>query len=198
MYEQVTFFFKQFIDITQKEIVLIKELSTIKHFSKNEFILTQGKVCDFVAFVNKGAFRIFYSVDGQEFSKEFVFENNFCTDYTSFLTGKKTVTYIQALEESTVVFFKKEVVNTMYDAIPNFVHFGKLLAENLFVAVNDIKASFILNTPEERYTNMLIARPEVMQRVPQYMIASYLGITPEALSRIRRRLGKTKRLDTKE
>jgi CRP-like cAMP-binding protein len=99
--------FKQFINITQKEILLIKELSTIKDFSKNEFILIQGNVCDFVAFVNKGAFRIFYSVDGQEFSKEFIFENNFCTDYTSFLTGKKTVTYIQAIEESTVIFFKK-------------------------------------------------------------------------------------------
>lgn len=61
-------------------------------------------------------------------------------------------------------FLKKEAVDTMYDTIPNFVHFGKLLAENLFVAVNDIKASFILNTPEERYTNMLMARSEVIIR----------------------------------
>ena len=79
----------------------------------------------------------------------------------------------------------------MYKTIPNFMQFGKLLAENLYIKVTDIKASFILNSPEERYANMLITRPEGIQRVPQYMIASYLGITPEALSRIRRRLGKT-------
>lgn len=198
MREQVISYFKQFIELEEKDIHLINELSTIKHCSKNQFILTQGKVCDFVAFINKGAFRIFYSVDGQEYSKEFLFENNFCTDYTSFLTGEKTVTYIQAIEESTLVVFEKKDIDIMYEAIPNFVHFGKLLAEYLFVAVNDIKASFILNTPEERYANMLFARPKVMQRVPQYMIASYLGITPEALSRIRKRLGKKQKIDGNE
>ena len=79
----------------------------------------------------------------------------------------------------------------MYKTIPNFMQFGKLLAESLYIKVSDITASFILNTPEERYTNLINDRPKVIQSIPQYMIASYLGITPEALSRIRRRLGKT-------
>jgi len=191
MREQVISFFGKFIDLEEKDILLIEEQSTVKHFSKNEFILIQGKVCDFVAFINKGAFRAFYSVDGQEYSKQFFMEGGFCTDYASFLTGKKSLTYLQATEDSTVIFFEKKNVEAMYKAIPNFVHFGKSLAENLYIAVTDIKASFILSSPEERYANMLIARPEVIQRVPQYMIASYLGITPEALSRIRKRLGKT-------
>ena len=191
MREQVISFLKQFIDLEEKDILLIEELTTVKHFSKNEFILIQGKVCDFVAFINKGAFRDFYSIDGQEYSKQFFLEGGFCRDYASFLTGKKSLTYLQATEDSTVVIFEKKDVDVMYKTIPNFVHFGKLLAENLYITVTDIKASFILNSPEERYANMLINRPEVIQRVPQYMIASYLGITPEALSRIRRRLGKT-------
>ncbi|AFU68750.1 transcriptional regulator, Crp/Fnr family [Psychroflexus torquis ATCC 700755] len=193
MYKQVISFFKQFIDLEEKDILLIEELTTVKHFSKNEFILIQGKVCDFVAFINKGAFRGFYSVDGQEYTKQFLLEGGFCTDYASFLTEKKSLTYLQATEDSTVIVFEKKDVDFMYKAIPNFVQFGKLLAENLYIAVTDIKASFILNSPEERYANMLITRPEVIQRVPQYMIASYLGITPEALSRIRRRLGKTQK-----
>jgi CRP-like cAMP-binding protein len=191
MHEQVISFFKQFIDLEEKDAILIEELTTIKHFSKNEFILTQGKVCDFVAFIKKGVFRGFYSVDGQEYSKQFFFEGGFCTDYVSFLTEKKSLTYLQAVEDSTVIFFEKKDIDVMYKTIPNFVNFGKLLAENLFIKVCDIKASFILNTPEERYANLLKERPSVIQRIPQYMIASYLGITPEALSRIRKRLGKT-------
>ncbi|WP_034059690.1 Crp/Fnr family transcriptional regulator [Lacinutrix jangbogonensis] len=191
MREQVISFFKQFIDLEEKDIILIKELTTVKHFSKNEFILIQGKVCDFVAFINKGAFRGFYSVDGQEYSKQFFLEGEFCTDYASFLTEKKSFTYLQATEDSTVVVLKKKDVDVMYKAIPNFVQFGKLLAESLYIKVCDIKASFILNSPEERYINLIKDRPKVMQSMPQYMIASYLGITPEALSRIRRRLGKT-------
>jgi len=191
MYKQVISFLKQFIDLEEKDILLIEELTTVKHFSKNEFILIQGKVCDFVAFINKGAFRGFYSVDGQEYTKQFFLEGGFCTDYASFLTEKKSLTYLQATEDSTVIVFEKKDVAVMYKAIPNFVQFGKLLAENLYIAVTDIKASFILNTPEERYTNLIKDRPKVIQSIPQYMIASYLGITPEFLSRIRRRLGKT-------
>ena len=191
MREEVISFFKQFIDLEEKDILLIEELTTVKHFSKNEFILIQGKVCDFVAFINKGAFRGFYSVDGQEYSKQFFLEGEFCTDYASFLTEKKSLTYLQATEDSTVIVFKKKDVDVMYKAIPNFVQFGKLLAESLYIKVCDIKASFILNSPEERYINLIKDRPKLMQSMPQYMIASYLGITPEALSRIRRRLGKT-------
>ena len=191
MHKQVISFFKQFIDLEEKDVLLIEELTTIKHFSKNEFILIQGKVCDFVAFINKGAFRGFYSVDGQEYSKQFFLEDGFCTDYASFLTEKKSLTYLQATEDSTVIIFKKKDVDVMYKTIPNFVQFGKLLAESLYIKVSDITASFILNTPEERYTNLINDRPKVIQSIPQYMIASYLGITPEALSRIRRRLGKT-------
>lgn len=191
MHKQVISFFKQFINLEEKDVLLIEELTTVKHFSKNEFILTQGKVCNFVAFINKGAFRGFYSVDGQEYSKQFFLEDGFCTDYASFLTEKKSFTYIQAVEDSTVIFFEKKDVDYMYKTIPNFVEFGKLLAESLYIRVCDIKASFILNTPEERYVNLLKDRPRVIQSIPQYMIASYIGITPEALSRIRKRLGKT-------
>lgn len=191
MHEQVIAFFKKYIQLEEKDILRIEELTTVKKFSKNEFILTQGKVCSFVAFINSGAFRGFYSVDGQEYSKQFFFEDGFCTDYSSFLTGKKSLTYLQAIEDSTVIIFEKKDVEHMYKTIPNFVEFGKLLAESLYIKVCDIKASFILNTPEERYSHLAKDRPRVIQRVPQYMLASYLGVTPEALSRIRKRLGKT-------
>ncbi len=76
----------------------------------------------------------------------------------------------------------------MYKAIPNFVYFGKLLVENMYIKACNITASFILNTPEEPYTNLIKDRPKVIQSIPQQMILSYLGITPEALSRIWKRL----------
>ena len=108
MHKQVISFFNQFINLEEKDILHIEELTIVKHFLKNEFILIQGKVCDFVAFINKGAFRGFYSVDGQEYSKQFFLEDGFCTDYASFLTEKKSLTYLQATEDSTVIILKKK------------------------------------------------------------------------------------------
>jgi len=196
MHDQVISFFKNFIDLDEKACQAIRERTKLKHISKNEFLLTEGKTCSFVAFINKGAFRAFYSVNGQEYSKQFFFENNFCTDYSSYLTQHKSFTYLQAIEESTVIIFHKNDVDYFYKTIPDFVFFGKTLAENLYIKVCDIKASFILNTPKERYENLIKERPEVIQRVPQYMIASYLGITPEALSRVRNRIGLQKKKHT--
>ncbi|WP_237276132.1 Crp/Fnr family transcriptional regulator [Tenacibaculum ovolyticum] len=195
MHKQVIDFFKQFIPISEESSNFIKSNTVVKKIAKNDFLLTQGKVCDFVAFINEGAFRSFYSVDGQEYSKQFFFEKNFCTDYSSFLTQKNSLSYLQAIEDSTVIIFNKKVVDEAYKVIPNFTVFGKKLAENLYIIVCDIKASFILNTPKERYENLVKERPKVIQRVPQYMIASYLGITPEALSRIRKRIINTKKLN---
>jgi CRP/FNR family transcriptional regulator, anaerobic regulatory protein len=188
MYKQVIGFFEQFISIDEESSNFIKANTIIKKIAKNDFLLTKGKVCDFVAFINEGAFRSFYSVDGQEYSKQFFFEENFCTDYGSFLTQKKSLSYLQAIEDSTVIIFDKKMVDEAYKVIPNFTSFGKTLAEGLYITVCDIKASFILNTPKERYENLVKDRPKVIQRVPQYMIASYLGVTPEALSRIRKRI----------
>ncbi len=191
MYGHLISFFENFIPLNKEDVELITSFCTVRHLSKNEFLLTEGKTCTFVAFINKGLFRSFYTVDGQEYSKQFFFENNFCTDYGSFLTQTKSTTYLQAIEDSTVLILKKEDIDTCYKEIPNFVYFGKTLAEQLYIKVTDIKASFILNTPEQRYLNLIKERPKVMQRVPQYMIASYLGITPEALSRVRKRLSKS-------
>ncbi|WP_235010967.1 MULTISPECIES: hypothetical protein [Aquimarina] len=94
------------------------------------------------------------------------------------------MTHLQAIEDSTVNVLEKKDVDHMYKTIPNFVEFGKLLAKSLYIKVCDIKASFILNTSEERYSNLVKDWPQVIQRVPQYMLTSYLGVTPEALSMI--------------
>ncbi|MEE9362548.1 MAG: Crp/Fnr family transcriptional regulator [Cellulophaga sp.] len=192
MHTQIISFFENFISLNKEDIALVKSVGALKHVSKNEFLLTEGKPCSFVAFINKGLFRAFYTVDGQEYSKQFFFENGFCSDYSSFLTQRNADTYLQAIEDSTVLILQKEEIDMLYEKVPKFVYFGKALAESLFIKISDIKTSFILNTPEERYSNFVKERPKVVQRVPQYMIASYLGITPEALSRIRKRLTKKK------
>jgi hypothetical protein len=94
-------------------------------------------------------------------------EGEFCADYVSFLTEKKSLTYLQATEDSTVIVFEKKDVDLMYKAIPNFVYFGKLLVENMYIKACNITASFILNTPEEPYTNLIKDRPKVIQSIPQ-------------------------------
>ena len=188
MYDQLISFFRNFIPLDDKNTRIIRDMGVVKHIKKNDFVLTKDSICNYVIFTNSGCFRSFYVIDGQEYSKQFFMENQFCSDYASFLTQRKSNIYIQALEDSQVIYLYKDKIDYLYETIPNFLKFGKLIAESLFIKVCDIKESFIIHSPEERYKIIVETRPEILQRIPQYMIASYLGITPETLSRIRKRI----------
>jgi len=188
MYNAICKFLNQFVDFTDEQLNEFKKSLEVKHLKKGEILLNEGQVCDYVVFINKGAFRLYSLRDGQEYNTEFFFENVFFGDYVSFLTDEKAKESIQAIEASTILILKRKDLYHFYKTINNFVNFGRLIAEHLFIEMASKNDDLLLITYEERYKKLVKERPEVIQRVPQYMIASYLGITPEALSRIRKRL----------
>ena len=124
-----------------------------------------------------------------------MFENNFVTDYDSFLKQNKGEMTVVAMEDADVLTFNYETIQRFYRIYPTFETFGRLVGEYLFVCLQERLKSFMLNSPEERYRRFL-KNPEsdvILARVPQHYIAAYLGITPVSLSRIRSRLAKTPR-----
>lgn len=163
---------------------------TIRYYKKGELIIKPGMVCNYVSYVNKGLLRSYYLVDGKEIITSFFPEGCYFSDYESFLSRKPAVMYSEAIEDTEVVDLNYEDLQSLYDEYPQCERVGRLVAEELFVHLSNRNSSFMLDTPEQRYQRFLEECGPIAQRIPQYMIASYLGITPEALSRIRGRISR--------
>jgi CRP-like cAMP-binding protein len=160
----------------------------LRHIHKKEFLVRQGETCRHIAFINEGLLRLFYDIEGEEHVRQFHFERSFCSEYQSFLTEKPALMSLQALEDTEILLISHTDIHALFRINQEFERIGRILAEQSFIFVSQRFASMLLEEPETRYQNLVRERPKVIQRVPQYMIASYLGITPEALSRIRKRL----------
>ena len=160
----------------------------VKVFKKKAFLLQEGKLCNKITFVNNGCVRLFYNVEGVENTMQFFFGDSWYTDYASFLTGNPTIENMQALVETEVIQFTKNDLYSLYNAMPVFERVGRVFAENAFLSISQLNQMKTNEEPEVRYINLLKRRPELIQQVPQHYIASYLGIKPETLSRIRKRI----------
>lgn len=164
----------------------------VKQFKKKEFLLQEGKICNKISFINSGCMRLFYNVNGVENTVQFFFANSWHTDYASFLTGQPTIENMQALEPCEVAQFRKTDLYKLYNLYPVFDRVGRVMAENAFLSLSKLNKMLTNEEPEQRYLNLLQQRPELVERIPQHYIASYLGIQPESLSRIRKRIFQNK------
>lgn len=160
----------------------------LKHIPKKGFFLRSGEVCTSVGFITRGAIRYYHEKDGNEYSGNFSFENSFVTDYDSFLTRKPSLYSFSALEPTDIIVFHYEDVQSLYDRSKLWERFGRLIAEHIFIEVQRRKNSLVFDSPEEQYQSLIKDRPKILERIPQHMIATYLGITPVHLSRIRRKV----------
>ncbi|WP_310555968.1 Crp/Fnr family transcriptional regulator [Flavobacterium sp.] len=179
---------KSFVALSQEDEEAFIKILEIKKYAKKEFILEEGQVCDKIFFINSGCARDFFNIDGEEKVVEFFFENKWFTDYNSFLTGQPTFENVQAIELCEVVHFRKSDVEKLYVTNPVFEKVGRVLAEEAIISLMNLIGMKTNQDPEERYINLLKQRPELFERVPQHFIASYLGLQPQSLSRIRKRI----------
>jgi CRP/FNR family transcriptional regulator, anaerobic regulatory protein len=179
---------KSFVTLSQNDEKAFVNILKIKKYAKKEFILEEGEICDKIFFINYGCAIDFFNIDGEEKIVEFFFENRWFTDYNSFLTGQPTIENLQAIESSEVVHFKKNDLENLYITNPVFEKVGRIMAENAFMNLMRLTSMRTNQDPEERYINLLDQRPELMKRIPQHYLASYLGIQPQSLSRIRKRI----------
>lgn len=181
----------QFIKMDEAEWIVHERLLTKKILKKGDYLLKVGEICNHVSFINQGGFRAFIEVNGEERTHGFSFENEYVTDYESFLTRQPSVGYIQALEDAEVIELNYNDMQYCYDNITAWQKFGRLIVEYIFIGVSKRSMDLLFKTPEQLYLDLLKDGRKLIDRVPQHQIASYLGIQPESLSRLRKRLAQT-------
>jgi CRP-like cAMP-binding protein len=177
----------QHISLTEEESKLFTSLLSIKRLRKRQYLLQAGDVCPTENFVACGLLRA-YTVDEQnnEHVLMFAMEDWWISDLYSFLTNQPSSMNIEAMEDSEVICIEKQALESLYQQVPKFERLMRILFQNAFVAQQQRILSSISQTTEERYSAFIKKYPLLEQRVPQTQIASYLGMTPETLSRIRK------------
>lgn len=178
----------QMVNLTNEAWNDMQQRLTYHTYKKREVFIHEGKVCSQIGFVTKGAFRLYKVIDGVEVTTYFSFENNWISAYTSFLQQAPSYITIEAIEESEVLILSYDDLQYLYQQHLVFERFGRLIAEYLVICLDERLHSLLLKTPEERYIKTLRDNSLYFERVPQHYIASYLGIAPESLSRIRKRI----------
>ena len=157
-------------------------------FSKNDYLLTEGKICRHLYFLEKGAVRGYYNLDRKEITYWFAFENDFVTSFHSFITQQPSVENIQFLEGSIVWCISKEKLATLFNDYHEIERLVRIAYEKYYIRLEERFVGAQFKTASERYENLLHQSPHILERVPLGYIASYLGISQETLSRIRGRL----------
>lgn len=164
----------------------IEEVEVLSIPSKT-MLLEEGKIADKLYFIRKGCLRLFFYNEGKYITFQFFFEGDFVASFDSLYKGTPSLFSLESIEPSEVMFIKKE---DFYNEIENNSSLRKVYEEKIierFSFYQHLFLSRIKNTPQQRYEELLKEYPNIIQRVPQHYIASYLGITPVSLSRIRNR-----------
>lgn len=182
----------QFAPLTEKDIVGSQSFWKPRNIRKGDFFNMQSMVCNDLGLVVKGIFRIYYRDPKTEIDKNlfFFFENQFVVSFRSFISRNPCWYFIEAMEDSEIVFISYKDLNGLYENNPNWAQFGRLLAELFFAYAQTRAEEFMFYSHEKRYLRLLEERPNIIERIPAYHISSYLGITNPSLSRIRKRLKK--------
>ncbi|RTY68354.1 Crp/Fnr family transcriptional regulator [Flavobacterium sp. GSP27] len=189
MFQQLFKSIQEKVILTQEEMELCKTFFIPKRLRKKQILLQEGDICVYNAFIEKGILRSF-SIDekGNEHIVQFAIEGWWIADLSSFLTNSSSIYTIEALEDSELLLLTTSAREALMDKVPMFERYQRLLLQNAYIANQARINSTLTETAEEKYTNLGIAYPGIVQRVPQHMIASYLGLKPETLSRVRKQI----------
>lgn len=152
---------------------------------KGEFLIRDGKVCEHVYFLEKGCVRGFYNLDAKEITYWFAFENTFVTSFFSFISRKPCFENIQLIEDCTLWAVTYEDLQELYRQHADMERMGRIMHERYYVMLEERFVRNHFKEAKERYENLMLNSPHILQRVPLGYIASYLGVTQETLSRIR-------------
>lgn len=178
----------QHLPLEPEEKAYLKEHIPLIKFKKNTVLLQQGAISTAFYFVITGCIRMYYLVDGIEKTTFFYQENDFVSSYESFTKGSPASHYLTTLEDTQVAQFTVSVVANLLSKHPRFEILARIAMEKELAVYQEMIASFITLNAEQRYLKLCNDSPALLQRIPQYHLATYLGVSPETLSRIRKRI----------
>ena len=186
MYSGLTTHIKKYIELSDSDIEVLNSYFNQLHVKKKETLLKEGQLCMYQYFISKGCFRSYIINDkGNEQTLNFGIENWWMTDYMSFGTQNPSGFFIQAIENSDVLAIDKKGMEELLLRLPKLERYFRIILQKSYAASQmRIKYLFTMSA-EERYMKFNSSVPEFIQRVPQYMLASYLDFTPEFMSKIR-------------
>lgn len=176
------------ITLSPEENDVVKSLFKEKVYKRGEFFLEEGRICKQVGFVAKGLLRYYINQDGEEKIYDFSQENEFVCNYESFLPQIPSTKNIQALEDSVIFIISHADLQLFYTNVREGERFGRIAIESVFVKLLQSISSLYSETPELRYERFLKNHSDLQQRISQYHIASFVGVKPQSLSRIRKRI----------
>lgn len=184
-------YFENFLPLDEEEVAAVNEFFKERRIKRRQFILQEGDVCRHNTFVVQGCLKM-YMVDpnGKEHNLQFAVENWWIGDIGSFHSEEPSKLYIEAVEESILLQINKEDQWKLYVDFPKFNRIFRVLAENAMVSLQNRVLQNISSTAEERYLHFLEKHPQLFNRISNVQIASFLGVTPEFLSTIRKKLVK--------
>ncbi|MEO6547737.1 MAG: Crp/Fnr family transcriptional regulator [Ferruginibacter sp.] len=195
-YERLRSHIEMFSKMNDADWQLLEPHLCVKTLRKNELFVQEGKKNAAIGFVLEGMLRQYYTKDGQEKTTYFFFENHFMSAYVSCITNKPPLVSIEALSSSTYVSFSYQLLSALFEKSMAWQKFGRLIAEYLGIGLEERMVSLLLQSPEQRYVDLLrSSKTKILERIPQHYIANYLGITPVSMSRIRKRLLRSKQLE---
>jgi CRP-like cAMP-binding protein len=188
MYDQLIDKITLYVNLNDADVALIKTLFTEKKLGRGERFLSAGEVCQQLGYITQGIVYYGVNTDGKEAIHNFASEGTFVSNYDSLINRVVSVKDIVALEDTTMLVITAQQLERFYAGINEGERFGRLLMEE--VHTNAIKQilSFYNSDPETRYMQFIHQHSDLVQRIPQYYIASYVGIKPQSLSRIRKRM----------
>lgn len=177
------------VHLTDEEFNISSNFFIHKHLKKHQFLLNEGDVCRYIGFVNSGCLRE-YKIDnkGTEHILQFAIEDWWVSDLNSFLSGFPAKYNIDALQDSEILLLERSAREELLDNCPKMERFFLLLIEANHVANHQRIADTLSSSAEERYLKFIKTYPKLYEQIPQNQIASFLGITPQSLSRIRKEL----------
>ncbi|WP_207420264.1 Crp/Fnr family transcriptional regulator [Desertivirga brevis] len=182
-------FEKNGLDLDTAERELIQSFFKHRKYRKNQYVVQQGDVSKYETFVNKGMLRTYLVDDiGQEHTMKFSPEDWWAGDLYSFTTGNPSSYNVQCLEDTEVLQISQPDMELLFARVPKMNLYFRILYRNSVIAYNRRVAATLCNTALERYLEFLNKYPHIQQRVPNHLIASYLGIAPQSLSRIRKQV----------
>jgi CRP-like cAMP-binding protein len=192
--QNIAAFLKLTSTFSDEEINGFMMLGKKVELAKGEFFISQGQICKSFAFIHSGTFSFTISTDDGEHVKDFSGSNKFITAYSSFITQTASQIFIRAEENAALTQWSYDTYRELIHSSEHWKQFALKIANYLYLRKEKREISLLTETAEQRYLNMLKEFPHIVQHVPQYLIASYLGIQPQSLSRIRNKIANPPKL----